>query len=147
MYEMWWEQVTKTLLEGYDVEPRQIMFKVYLIDVKSSDNLDVGTDWFVDAGKYHLDQTKLIAPLTGGFNSVLTIGNAKAFFSILQKKFDAKLVSRPILYVKSGQSSELKFGSSVPFIGTKSVTSVANGVVQNVTYKDVGIILKLRGLA
>ncbi|MDE1890769.1 MAG: hypothetical protein KGI30_11055, partial [Planctomycetota bacterium] len=38
---------------------------------------------------------------------------------------------------------ELKFGSSVPFIGTKSVTSVANGVVQNVTYKYVGIILKL----
>ncbi|MDE2216555.1 MAG: hypothetical protein KGJ87_05245 [Planctomycetota bacterium] len=137
-------QAIKTLLENYDICPEQILFKVYLLDVKSNDNLDMGSDWFVDAGKFNLEQSKVIYPLKSGFNSVLGISDAKAFFSMLQKKFDAKVVSRPIMYMRSGQSGEVKFGSSVPFIGTKSVTSVASaGVVQNVTYRDVGIILKL----
>lgn len=136
-------QTVLAVLENYDIQPEQMIFKVYLIDIRSTNNLDMGSDWFVDAGKYKLEKTELISPLKGGFNSIIGIGNITSFFSLLQKKFDGRVVSRPVLYMKSGQSSELKFGSSVPYIGTKATTGVSNGVVQNVTYRDVGVIVKI----
>lgn len=132
------------LLSLYDKESKQVFVRLFLIDVRSTDSLDVGSDWFVDAGRYAIDKSTFIAPLSGGLNQSLRVGNVTAYFSMLQKKLDAKVVSRPSLYLVSGQESKVDFGQSVPFVSSKNTTNVSNGVVQNVEYRDVGIIFKLK---
>ncbi len=131
-------------LNDYDKEPRQVLVRLYIIDVKSNDSLNAGTDWLIESGKFGLDKTELINPLTGGFNSFYQIDNIKAFFSFLENRFDAQIISRPYVYLKSGQSAKIRVGSEVPFITSKtSDAAVSSGIVQNVSYKEVGIIFKI----
>lgn len=134
----------KKLVSVYDVMPYQLFVRLYMIDIKSSESLNAGTDWLVESGRFSLGQSELIYPLTGGVNSMLSVGNIKSFFSFLEKNFDARVVSRPYLYMKSGQSSKIQIGSEVPFVTSKSSQStVSSGIVQNVEYRDVGMIFKL----
>lgn len=131
-------------LNDYDREPRQVLVRLYIIDVKSNDSLNAGTDWLIESGKFGLDKTELINPLSGGFNAFYQIDNVKAFFSFLENRFDAQIISRPYVYLKSGQSAKIRVGSEVPFITSKtSDAAVSSGIVQNVSYKEVGIIFKI----
>ena len=134
----------KKLVSVYDVMPYQLLVRLYMIDIKSNESLNAGTDWLVESGRFSLGQSELIYPLTGGINSMLSVGNIKSFFSFLEKNFDARVVSRPYLYMKSGQSAKIQIGSEIPFITSKtSQSSVSTGIVQNVQYRGVGMIFKL----
>jgi type II secretory pathway component GspD/PulD (secretin) len=134
----------RRLVSQYDVMPYQLLVRLYMIDIKSNDSLNAGSDWLVESGSFQLGQSELIYPLSGGINSMVSVGNIKAFFSFLEKRFDAKVVSRPYLYMKSGQSAKIQIGSEVPFVTSKtSQSTVSSGIVQNVEYRDVGMIFKL----
>ncbi len=134
----------KKLVSVYDVMPYQLLVRLYMIDIKSNASLNAGTDWLVESGRFSLGQSELIYPLTGGINSMLSVGNIKSFFSFLEKNFDARVVSRPYLYMKSGQSAKIQIGSEIPFITSKtSQSTVSTGIVQNVQYRGVGMIFKL----
>lgn len=134
----------RRLVSKYDVMPYQLLVRLYMLDIKSNNSLNAGSDWLVESGSFQLGQSELIYPLSSGINSVVSIGNMKAFFSFLEKRFDAKVVTRPYLYLKSGQSAKIQIGSEVPFVTSKSSQStVSSGIVQNVEYRDVGMIFKL----
>lgn len=134
----------RRLVSQYDVMPYQLLVRLYMIDISSNDSLNAGSDWLVESGSFQLGQSELIYPLIGGVSSMVSVGNIKAFFSFLEKHFDAKVVSRPYLYMKSGQSARIQIGSEVPFVVSKSSQStVSSGIVQNVEYRDVGMIFKL----
>lgn len=134
----------RRLVSQYDVMPYQLLVRLYMIDIKCNDSLNAGSDWLVESGSFQLNQSELIYPLSTGINSVVSVSNIKAFFSFLEKRFDAKVVSRPYLYMKSGQSAKIQIGSEVPFVTSKtSQSTVSSGIVQNVEYRDVGMIFKL----
>lgn len=133
------------LVSGFDRVPSQLLVRLYMIDIKSSNSLNAGTDWLAESGSFGLGQSELIYPLSGGINAMYSVGNIKAFFSFLEKTFDAKVVSRPYLYMKSGQSAKIQIGSEVPFVTSKtSQSSVTTGIVQNVEYRQVGMIFNLK---
>lgn len=133
------------LVSAYDRIPSQLLVRLYMIDIKSSNSLNAGTDWLAESGSFGLGQSELIYPLTSGINGMYTVGNIKAFFSFLEKTFDARVVSRPYLYMKSGQSAKIQIGSEVPFVTSKtSQSTVATGIVQNVEYRQVGMIFNLK---
>ena len=71
----------------YDVMPYQLLVRLYMIDIKSNESLNAGTDWLVESGRFNLGQSELIYPLTGGINSMLSVGNIKSFFSVSRKEF------------------------------------------------------------
>lgn len=134
-------------LSSFDVLSKQVLMKMYMVDIRSSKNLELGADWFVEAGKLNIEKTRFGASITGGLSGAYQIGNIKAYFKMLQKVLDAKVISKPSVYVKSGQEAEIKFTSSVPVVTSKNTTaSTGSGIVQNVEYRDVGIIFRITPL-
>ena len=55
----------------------------------------------------------------------------------------AELLSRPSILARDGQPATIVVGQSVPLITSVSFSGLANTPVNNVTYTDVGIILKV----
>lgn len=64
------------------------------------------------------------------------------FLSDLSKNTDIKLLSNPVLRIKNGKESVLTVGNSVPTLGNVSYTQQGQPI-QNVEYKDTGLVLKL----
>jgi len=55
----------------------------------------------------------------------------------------AQLLSRPSILARDGQPATIVVGQSVPLVTSVSYSGLANLPVNNVTYTDVGIILKV----
>lgn len=133
------------IIKTIDQKPLQLYVKVYLIDVKSNSSLDAGVETVFDGGSLKISNITRAAAI-GGFGVVSELGNLKTIFNILERNFSAKVISRPSLFVRSGEEAKIKFATSVPFVTSKTITPIASGIVQNVEYRDVGIILTLKGV-
>ena len=46
----------KKLVSVYDVMPYQLLVRLYMIDIKSNESLNAGTDWLVESGRFNLGQ-------------------------------------------------------------------------------------------
>ncbi|HHY84482.1 MAG TPA: hypothetical protein GYA07_02940 [Verrucomicrobia bacterium] len=55
----------------------------------------------------------------------------------------AQLLSRPSILARDGQPATIVIGQSVPLITSVSFTGIAGNPVNNITYTDVGIILRV----
>ncbi|WKZ14038.1 MAG: secretin N-terminal domain-containing protein [Candidatus Jettenia caeni] len=133
------------IIRTFDKKPSQLYVKVYLIDIKSSKTLDAGVEMLFDGGSLKVSNITKAASI-GGFGIVGELGNLKSFFNMLERNFSAKVISRPSLFVRSGEEAKIRFATSVPFITSKTITPIASGIVQNVEYRDVGIILTIKGV-
>ncbi|NUN24250.1 MAG: hypothetical protein HUU09_12430 [Candidatus Jettenia caeni] len=133
------------IIKTIDRKPSQLYVKVYLIDVKSNSSLDAGVEAVFDGGSLKISNITKAAAI-GGFGVVSELGNLKTIFNILERNFSARVISRPSLFVRSGEEAKIKFATSVPFVSSKTITPIASGIVQNVEYRDVGIILTLKGV-
>ncbi|MEK6553499.1 MAG: hypothetical protein AABZ54_08640 [Bacteroidota bacterium] len=136
----------KKYLVSFDVLSKQVLMRLYMVDVRSSKDLGLGTDWLADSGSFKINKTGFGSALTGGIGSAYQIGNVKAFFKLLEKVLDAKVISKPSVFVKSGQEAEIKFTRSVPVLtskGSGQSVGVGTGIIQNIEYKDVGVIFKI----
>ena len=93
--------------------------------------------------------TALSPPTTTGVG-----GGANGLYQILGSDFQATLraiaaagkaqvLSRPSILARDGQPATIVVGQSVPLVTSVSYTGIANTPVNNITYTDVGIILKV----
>ncbi|MEW9900911.1 hypothetical protein ABWL39_20010 [Chitinivorax sp. PXF-14] len=85
------------------------------------------------------------------FNSASTLDNVLKFtssglslmFSNIDTDSRFKLLSSPYLRIKNGSTSSLTVGQSVPTLGSVSYQGNSGTPVQNVEYKDSGLVFKL----
>lgn len=136
----------KRSLVSFDVLPKQVLMRLYMVDVRSSQDMGVGVDWSLVSKGFNINQTAFGSVLSGGISGVYQMGDVKVFFNMLEKLLDARVISKPSVYVKSGQSAEIKFTRSVPVLVTKGSgqsLGVGAGIIQQVDYKDVGIIFRV----
>lgn len=139
--------VLRRYLESFDVLCKQVLMRLYMIDIRGSRDLGMGADWFLESGSFGLSQGGFVEDVVGGISSAYEVGNVKNFFSMLEKVLDAKVISKPSIYVKSGQEAEIKFTNSVPVLvskGSGQSVGVGTGIIQNIEYKDVGVIFRIK---
>lgn len=139
-------QVLKKSVELFDVLPKQVLMRLYMLDVRSSKEVSFGMDYSVDAGDLQIDKSMFSLNIIGGLSGVYDINGVKAFFRMLEKVLDARVISKPSVYMKSGQESEIKFTTSVPVLtskGSGQSVGVGAGIIQQVEYRDVGIIFRV----
>jgi type II secretory pathway component GspD/PulD (secretin) len=158
------------VISNLDRPKPQVLIKVVFIQVLHSDATDIGVEgnWGNSFGN---SMTNTVANVFGlnGLNTLTTNFNAvpptavpaltqaspgAGLYQILGSDFQAtlraiasagkaELLSRPSILARDGQPATITVGQSVPLITSVTFAGVSAIPVNNVTYTDVGIILKV----
>jgi len=161
------------VIANLDRPKPQVLIKVVFLEVTHSDSLDLGVEgaWGKSIGNSMTGNVANVFGLSGlngivtNFNSVgpltaspalspLATGGPNGMYELLGKDFQATLraiatagkaqvLSRPSILARQGQPATIVVGQSVPLVTSVSYAGLANTPVNNITYTDVGIILKV----
>lgn len=164
-------QQISNVIANLDRPKPQVLIKVVFLQVQHNNASDIGIEgaWGKGIGN---SITGTVANVFGvnGLNSLTTNFNSAGpltsvpaltqtspgagMYQILGSDFQATLraiaqagkaevLSRPSVLARDGQPATITVGQSVPLITSVSYTGLANTPVNNVSYTDVGIILKV----
>lgn len=134
------------LLEQLDRLPGQIALQVIVAEVSLGDSVSRGIDWFynekgIEGGnKGTLD----LNASAGSLVMDAVRGDWKVALNLLASKTDFKVLSRPYLVVRDGESASINSGDQIP-IQTESTSSDNNPDVTrtSVQYRSTGISLSV----
>ena len=133
----------KGLLTQIDLPVGEIVVRaaVYEVSTSKTDGSAVQLALSLLGGRVGIslgsDVTPLAQSLTvkaGGFSGVLSALSSDSRFNV---------VTQPVSRVRSGETSKLVVGQSVPTLASVSYQGTSGTPVQSITYKDAGTILTL----
>lgn len=129
------------LLSKFDTAEQNLIVKSYIYEVQYSDKDGSAMGMLL---KLASDKLNInfgdVSPAT---NYLKFSSNTLNFFvSSLETNSNIKLISNPVLRIKNGKESVLTVGNSVPTLGNVSYSQQGQAI-QNVEYKDTGLVFKL----
>jgi general secretion pathway protein D len=143
----------RSLLEQLDVAPAQVLVEVTIAEVTLTDQTRAGLEIFFNNS---LGGTSSISGGTkgglgigtGGFNLTYVGANMNVAFNAFASNNKVNILSRPRLMARSGTDAQLQVGSDIPIITSQQASTVqtagSTSVLQSVSYRQTGIILKLK---
>lgn len=138
------------LLRSLDSEARQVLLEATIAEVTLNDEINVGTRWFFESGKWDFHFSDLssggVAGSNPGFTAVFGVGDADVALSALAGVTNVKVISSPTLMVLDNKEGVLQIGDQVP-VAKQSTTSADTEnapVLTQVEYRDTGIILRVK---
>jgi general secretion pathway protein D len=151
------------VLEELDVVPLQVNIEVTIVEVLLKDSLKYGLSWFFKGagiGSYDTvgglggsnnstDISGGIGSLVNGFNWSLldSTGAVRAVLTAFADDSLVNVLSAPSVMVLDNHEASIQVGDEVPTI-SQSQTGTGGGVVgnviQNIQYRDTGIILHVK---
>ncbi|QBG35297.1 secretin N-terminal domain-containing protein [Litorilituus sediminis] len=133
-----------TLLEKIDVLPGQVILDVTILEVTLKDDMKSGVDWLYDNSKTKPNIAKIDFLSSGSIGAVFSSGDWQANLNWSDEQDDARVISRPYLIVRDGESASISSGDQIPII-TQVVEDTGNtGSVSNsVQYRSTGVNVSL----
>ncbi|WP_435235717.1 hypothetical protein ACR30L_18580 [Psychromonas sp. PT13] len=132
----------KQLLDKLDQLPGQVILDIVIAEVTLSDQLTSGVDWsYSSTGQSDTLDSFLSVNMTnstGTLSSSIINGNWGATLSYLSTQSALKVLSKPFLIVKDGESATISSGDDIPTI-TSTSTSDSDTVTNSVQYVSTGI--------
>lgn len=138
------------LLRSLDSAARQVLLEATIAEVTLNDEVEVGTRWFFESGKWDFRFSDLadgsVAGTTPGFTAVFGAGDANVALSALASVTDVQVISAPTLMVLDNKEGILQIGDQVPIARQSAASSDAPNapVLTQVEYRDTGIILRVK---
>ncbi|MDO3385239.1 type II secretion system secretin GspD [Gilvimarinus sp. SDUM040013] len=139
-------------LKSLDIMPSQILIEASIIEVRLTDNLEYGLEWYFDnefnGGRSGVGNVGFNVDGSGEFSGSIpnfgyaftnSIGSIQAVLNVLAGKNLLKVLSTPSLMVLDNQSASIQVGNSTAVLS--STTAGDYGSTQNVTYRDTGVQL------
>jgi general secretion pathway protein D len=147
-------EVIEQALKKLDVIRRQVLVEVMLAEVKLTDELKFGIDWFLKTrnntsgtlntlGALPSTPTGTVAPFTGGLQLVQMAGNEiRAVLQTFGTDGRAKVLAAPQIMVLDNEKAEIKVGDRIS-VQTQAQTGVSTGtgVLNSFQYLETGILL------
>ncbi|WP_416305724.1 type II and III secretion system protein [Neptunicella sp. SCSIO 80796] len=146
------------VVKQLDRPAASVMVEVVLAEVTLTDSEESGINWLANStlGKFGLNFGTI--PLSGdgkggvaiggsGFNLTLdNAGSTRAMLNAFYQNDKTNIRSRPRLMVKSGGEASIEVGNEVPIITSNSQSSTSENapVIQTISYRNTGIILRIR---
>ena len=139
-----------SLLKQIDILPGQVILDVNILEVTLKDDVSSGIDWaFNSKGAGNASSSSgSIANLSssGVLSAVVLDGNWRANISLNDQQDDIRILSRPYMIVRDGQSATINSGDQIPIITqvTEGTSSINDGQVTNqVQYRSTGVNVSL----
>ena len=136
-------RLIETLMKKMDVLPGQVILDVTILEVTLSDSVSSGIDWVYQNTGLE-PSTGPLTTFTGSPSSIVgTVlsGNWQANLNWNSTKSDSRVISRPYLIVRDGESATISSGDQIPII-TQTVESLGNNnnsVSNSVQYRSTGV--------
>ncbi|WP_076416919.1 secretin N-terminal domain-containing protein [Colwellia sp. UCD-KL20] len=133
-----------SLLEKIDVLPGQVILDVTILEVTLKDDMKSGIDWLYNNATSLPNATKVDFLSSGSIAGFFTSGDWQSNFNWSEEQDDARVISRPYLIVRDGESASITSGDQIPII-TQVVEDTGNtGSVSNsVQYRSTGVNVSL----
>ncbi|MBC3764945.1 type II and III secretion system protein [Neptunicella marina] len=145
-----WLQILP-IIKKLDRPAPSVMVEVILAEVTLTDNEESGLEWAANAalGKFDLGFGTLDKLALGGKGFNLNLdspSSTRAMLNAFYTNDKANIRSRPRLMVKSGGEASIEVGNEIPIItsNSQSTTSENAPVIQNITYRNTGILLDIK---
>lgn len=129
------------LMDKLDKLPGQVILDIVIAEVTLSDNVASGIDWFYNSEGFQSGDNLLNANFqsaAGSFELAAISGDWRVAMSFLEKKTKVRVLAKPFLIVRDGESANINAGDQVPTI-TQSSTSDTDRVTNSVQYVTTGI--------
>ena len=147
-----------------DKTPQQIMVEVVIVDVKLSEDTEIGVNWDILSDKnYDIGyRQNLTTRLGSTIADAETIGNATAFnttgiggdFSVisgtirnviamLQEKRNIEILASPRAMMVSGESANIKAVEEIPYSEVSDTAAGGAGAITSTKFKEVGVTLQV----
>ena len=134
----------KKIIEKLDIPIPQVLIKVLLAELTTSDATDVGVEWSMLNMRSNGDSFSnafSYSPVpTEGFKSEILTGDLEVTIRALQEVGDLNILSRPYILTSNNQTATINVGQEYPFV-TDSTRTDTNNVVNTVEYRKIGITL------
>jgi general secretion pathway protein D len=135
-------QTVLDMVRKLDESPPQVLIQVLLAEVRLDDEIDLGIDWNVNAGDFHVDSNFGAEALFGatGFSVSVTGSDFGFFLHALQKQGRLDILSRPSILTTDNKLGNIRVGQRVPFITSSRVTDEGT-IINTIQYENVAIVL------
>ena len=120
-----------SLLEKIDVLPGQVILDVTILEVTLKDDMKSGVDWLYDNSTSKANVSKIDFLSSGSIAGVFTSGNWQMNMNWSEEQDDARVISRPYLIVRDGESASISSGDQIPIITQVVEDTGNNGSVSN----------------
>ena len=134
-------------LQKLDVMPAQVSIEATILEVSLTDQLSMGTQFFLNSGKSGFKSvptdTGAIGAIAPGFSYLWPVNGPKLVVDALKGVTDVNVVSAPTMMVLDNETARLQVGDQVPIITSSSQSTLVSGapLISQVEYHDTGIIL------
>ncbi|MEW6427517.1 MAG: type II secretion system secretin GspD [Thermodesulfobacteriota bacterium] len=143
------------LLERLDNMPRQVLIEMMVAEIKLTDELQMGLEWYVNKGSNRFanifskgEGGGIETWPGGGFTYKLLADktNIYTLLNVLATDNNLSVLSSPQVLVLNNETATVNVGDQVPIV-TSQITDVNNTTTtasnQTIQYKDTGIILNV----
>lgn len=135
-------QEVLTLLEQLDRLPGQVALQVVVAEVSLTDNVNTGINWLYDSSENAgRGATVSLNSGTGILSFSGFRGDWSVALSMLASKTDVRVLSRPYLVVRDGESASINSGEQVPIITEFRDNDNTTTTRTSVQYRSTGISL------
>ncbi|MHC4580756.1 MAG: secretin N-terminal domain-containing protein [Planctomycetota bacterium] len=154
-----------TEIERADKTPRQIMVEVVILDVKLSDDTEIGVNWdFLSTSNRQVQYRQSFPPTRlgttapdestilnntaynttglGGNFSVIT-GTIRNVVGLLQEKRDVEILASPRAMMVSGQNAKIRAVEEIPYSEVSDTAAGGAGALTSTQFKEVGVTLEV----
>jgi general secretion pathway protein D len=147
--------VVEDALRKLDIPPSQVMIEAAIVEVTLNDELQYGVQWQFGNGTGKNTTALAAGPtptpsivpsgFSQGLNYFYVHNTIAAALTALETLTKINVVSAPKLMVLNNQTASLQVGDQVPTLAETSVSTIGTNapVVNSITYRDTGIILKI----
>lgn len=136
-------------LRELDQPKQQVVMTSIIAEVAMTNTLEYGVEYFLRG----LDKEGLgILELAGGASdlvsgvptgsAIFTAADGFAVIQALERQTDVNILSQPNLTAQDGKAAEIQVGGETP-IPEGDIDTETGGLRRDITYKDIGIILKI----
>ncbi|RZF79174.1 hypothetical protein EXT46_14880 [Pseudoalteromonas sp. CO325X] len=134
----------ESLLSQVDVLPGQVILDVSILEVNLQDDVSSGIEWLFNSRGLEGSRglTSTLSSAGGSIAAVALDGNWQAEINFKETQDDVRILSRPYLIVKDGQSATINSGDQVPIITqvVEGTSNINTGTVANsVQYRNTGV--------
>jgi len=134
------------IIKMLDIPIPQVLIKVLLAELTTSNATDIGVDWTVEStnsdGDLVSNMFNYSPKATEGLTTHLIQGDLDITLRALQETGKLNVLSRPYITTSNNQPATINVGQRYPFITDSQITDQGN-INNTVAYEDIGIILEV----
>lgn len=132
------------LLEQLDRLPGQVAMQVIVAEVDLTDNVSSGIDWFYSSNNNFAKSASLdLRSSTGTISFTGFNGDWRVALQMLASKTNTRVLSRPYLVVRDGESASINSGEQVPIITEFRDSDNTDSIRTSVQYRSTGVSLSV----